>query len=400
MNAQRVAAIFTPKSQGSNSLQSPNSNNSWGQSHSLHSPRSFNSFDSSHSFHSPPNENSHSAQQRQENVHYNTRYGAQQQEPRANFYNNKHYSTQSGRMQPSADDQQSDNVDRPKLATYHNTSLSPTCHRSYNTLACQTEDLNAVKGPSEAPLRAKSKMYTFEKLNINLDDIDLSNQEIERFKLLINFFGDSFGKSIEDIRSGSSYPPISLPFTSDYTPTRSRPYWTSLSAQTEINRQVEELLENNIIEESSSLQSSPLMLVRKPNNTYRMVLDFRKANLGFKTISFPLISLKHVIDRLSSKKFVYLSQLDFLSGFTQLFVKEQDGDISSFVTGDSSIRYKKLVFGLSSSPTLFSIAMSTIFRKYLKTSALLYIEDILVMSENFENHLEDLENFFYKLQAI
>jgi len=88
---------------------------------------------------------------------------------------------------------------------------------------------------------------------------------------------------------------------------------------------------------------------------------------------------------------MYLSQLDFFSGFTQLFVKEQDRDISSFVTGDSMYRYSRLVFGLASSPTLFSAAMSSIFRESLKTSALLYIDDILVMSENFENHLKDLE---------
>jgi len=221
--------------------------------------------------------------------------------------------------------------------------------------------------------------------------MDLSDQEKERFKLLINYFGDTFGKTIEDIRSRSSYPPIALPVLSDYNPTRSRPFRCSPLAQTEINWQVEELLENGIIEESSSLQTSSAMLVRKANNTFRLVLNLRKVNLGLKPMSFPLISLEHVINRISSKKFVYLTQLNFLSGFSQIFVREQDRDISTFVTGDSSYRYSRLVFGLSSSPTLFSVAMSSIFRESLKTSALLYIDDILVMSENFENHLKDLE---------
>jgi len=52
------------------------------------------------------------------------------------------------------------------------------------------------------------------------------------------------------------------------------------------------------------------------------------------------------------------------------------------------------VFGLSSLPTLFSVAMSSIFRESLKTSALLYIDDILVMSENYENHLKDFDKKF------
>jgi len=140
-------------------------------------------------------------------------------------------------------------------------------------------------------------MYTFEELNIDVDYAILSVQEKERFKLLINFYGDTFGKTIEDIRSGSSYPPISLPFLPEYTPTRSRPYRCSLENQTEINRQVEELLENGIIEESNSLQSSPVMLVRKSNGTFRLVEDLRKANTSLKAISFPLFSLEHVINR-------------------------------------------------------------------------------------------------------
>jgi len=101
---------------------------------------------------------------------------------------------------------------------------------------------------------------------------------------------------------------------------------------------VEELLENGIIEESNSLQSSPIMLVKKSNNTFTLVVDLRKANLVLKPISFPLISLEHVIDRLSSKKFIYITQLDFLSGFSQISVHKKDRYISSFVTGDSIYR--------------------------------------------------------------
>jgi len=69
---------------------------------------------------------------------------------------------------------------------------SPTRPRSFNAQASQTDDLNAKSVPSEStnlPFRAKLKMYTFEELNIIMDDTDLFDQEIERFKLLINFLG-------------------------------------------------------------------------------------------------------------------------------------------------------------------------------------------------------------------
>jgi len=74
------------------------------------------------------------------------------------------------------------------------------------------------------------------------------------------------------------------------------------------------------------------MLVKKAINTFRFVVDLKKANTSLKLFSFTLISLEHVIDRLSLKKIVYLSQIH---------VREQDRDISSFVTGDSSYRYTR-----------------------------------------------------------
>jgi len=54
-------------------------------------------------------------------------------------------------------------------------------------------------------------MYTFEELKINLEDTHLSDHDKERFKLLINSYGDTFGMTIHDIQAGSSYLPISLP---------------------------------------------------------------------------------------------------------------------------------------------------------------------------------------------
>jgi len=44
--------------------------------------------------------------------------------------------------------------------------------------------------------------------------------------------------------------------------------------------------------------------------------------------------------------------------------------------------------------------MSSIFREFLKTSALLYIDDILVMPDNFENNLKDLEQIFTSCKQL
>jgi len=86
-------------------------------------------------------------------------------------------------MQSLAGVHQPDNTYRLMFIADHTPSHSPLLPLSFNTQSCQTDDLNAKSVPSESPnmpFRAKSKMYTFEELNINLDDTDLSDQEKER----------------------------------------------------------------------------------------------------------------------------------------------------------------------------------------------------------------------------
>ena len=62
----------------------------------------------------------------------------------------------------------------------------------------------------------------------------------------------------------------------------------------EIDRQVSRLLKSDIIEESDSEWASPVVLVRKKNNTHRLCVDMRKVNSVTKPIFFPIPLLEDV----------------------------------------------------------------------------------------------------------
>jgi len=75
---------------------------------------------------------------------------------------------------------------------------------------------------------------------------------------------------------------------------RQRPYRHSPDARKEIDRQVDHLLKHDIIVESNSSWSSPVVLVKKKNNTHRLCIDMRKVNSVTRPIFFPLPLLEDI----------------------------------------------------------------------------------------------------------
>lgn len=86
--------------------------------------------------------------------------------------------------------------------------------------------------------------------------------------------------------------------TTDEIPVRARPYKSSPETKKAIEEEVQKLLDSDIIEHSSSDYASPVILVRKPNNIFRLVVDYRKLNAKIKDVIFPLPLLSDVLTKL------------------------------------------------------------------------------------------------------
>ena len=87
--------------------------------------------------------------------------------------------------------------------------------------------------------------------------------------------------------------------TGDAMPIKQRPYRASPDVKKEIDRQVDEVLENGIIQESVSPWSSPVVLVKKKDGSYRFCVDFRKLNKVTKLDSFPMPLVADALDSLA-----------------------------------------------------------------------------------------------------
>jgi hypothetical protein len=98
--------------------------------------------------------------------------------------------------------------------------------------------------------------------------------------------------------------------TGDSKPIKCSPYRTSPAAKQEIQRQIDEMLKNDIIEHSTSEYSFPIVLVKKKNGEFRFAIDYIKLNAATQPITYPLPRLDDVFDAIGQANATIYTKLD------------------------------------------------------------------------------------------
>ena len=180
-------------------------------------------------------------------------------------------------------------------------------------------------------------------------------------------------------------------------PIAMKPYRTSPLDQKIINEQIEEMLENKIIQPSMSNYSFPVVLVEKKNGKKRFCIDYRKLNAVTIKDKHPL---PIIIDSLSMsfKKTKYFSVMDLLSGYWNVMVKQSDRHKTAFITTDGLYEWLRMPFGLSNSPATFQRFMQKVLHQNLYRNVIVYLDDIIVFSNTFEEHVQHLQEVFDKVR--
>ena len=131
------------------------------------------------------------------------------------------------------------------------------------------------------------------------------------------------------------------------------------------------MLENDLIEASSSEWNSPYELVQKPDGTYRLFTDFRQVNKVTKSDLYPIPRVDDCVDRIGNAKFV--SKLDLLKGYWQVPLTARAKEISAFATPDGLYQYKIMPFSMKNAPVTFQRHIYTVITGLEGCSA--YIDD-------------------------
>lgn len=194
----------------------------------------------------------------------------------------------------------------------------------------------------------------------------------------------SLSKNENDIGKANVLP-HSIEIT-DNTPIWQKPRRFSDPITKEIERQCNELLELDVIEPSHSQWSSPIVPVRKKNGDLRMCIDYRKVNSVTKQDRFPMPNLTDSIYAACNMK--YFTSLDLIKGYYQVPIEENSRPYTAFSTTHNHYQFKRLSFGLRNSGLAFQRTMQDILKGIGDNNVIVYIDDILIMTNTFEEHLQ------------
>ena len=172
----------------------------------------------------------------------------------------------------------------------------------------------------------------------------------------------------------------------DTTPIRQRPRQFPEPVAQEVERQCQELKQLDIIEYSKSPWSSPVVPVRKKDNTIRLCVDYRQLNRVTKADRFPLPNMSELVYCLFGVKF--FSILDLRKGYYQVPLHPDSRECTAFSTSYNHYQCKRLPFGLKNAPGAFQREMQIVLRDFDRKQVVIYIDDILIMSRSYEEHLE------------
>ena len=178
----------------------------------------------------------------------------------------------------------------------------------------------------------------------------------------------------------------------DALPSSRPPYQVPIHLREEVNTEIDKLLDLHIIEPSHSVDwCAPIVPVRKPDKSIRLCIDYRDINKVTPLDRHIIPTLPEILDKVGHA--AVLSKVDLTSGFHQILVDHQSRDFTTFLSPKGKFRFTRIHFGLKNAPSHFQRCMEKVLEPVVDCCAV-YIDDIVIFSTNWNDHLVHLTKVF------
>lgn len=189
--------------------------------------------------------------------------------------------------------------------------------------------------------------------------------------------------------------------TSSTIPIHTKSYRFPEVHKPEVQKQIDQMLDQGIIKPSMSPWSSPIWVVPKKMDAsgqrkWRVVIDYRKLNDITIGDAYPIPQISEILDQLGHSK--YFSTLDLASGFHQIKMNESDASKTAFSVPQGHFEYTRMPFGLKNAPSTFQRLMNAALAGLQGIKCFVYLDDIVIYSHDLKTHCEKLASIFQRLR--
>ncbi|XP_016165024.1 uncharacterized protein LOC107607607 [Arachis ipaensis] len=141
---------------------------------------------------------------------------------------------------------------------------------------------------------------------------------------------------------------------------------------------------------------SNMVMVRKASGKWRMCVDFTNLNKSCPKDAYPLSCIDKLVDNASG--YNVLSFLDAYSGYNQILMHPKDKDKTAFITELGNYCYTVMPFGLKNAGATYQRLMDKVFNKQIGRNLEVYVDDMVVKTQQEHTHDVDLQEVFGQLR--
>lgn len=253
-----------------------------------------------------------------------------------------------------------------------------------SVIDCDDEDTDENQESIVLPPAFQTETY---------NDIKISEQitqvQLETVKTLC----ESFSDVLTDLPGATNLVEHKIDVTTT-EPVRVKQYPLPFHTEKTIKEEVEKMLQLKVIEPSSSPYCAPVVIARKKDGTNRFCVDFRKLNSITVFDSEPMPNPESIFAKMSGKK--YVSKIDLSKGYWQVPMERQSKQLTAFTTPVGLFQFTTMPFGLVNAPATFSRLMRKLLQDMDDVDN--FIDDIMVFTDTWEQHLDVLRELFARLR--